>query len=80
MIGGLSACGFATVVSLRLRSRRLSTSASLSRSPSRRPKPFLQRGWTKNRRKNKIKQSQDSFHQDEKMEPIHGRSKYIKNY
>jgi hypothetical protein len=39
MIGGLSACGSATVVQLRLRSRRLSTSASLSRSPNRRPKP-----------------------------------------
>ena len=39
MIGGLSACGSATVVQLRLRSRRLSAYASLSRSPNRRPKP-----------------------------------------
>jgi hypothetical protein len=39
MIGGLSACGSATVVQPRLRSRRLSASASLSRSPNRRPKP-----------------------------------------
>jgi len=35
----LSACGSATVISLRLRSRRLYASASLSRSPNRRPKP-----------------------------------------
>jgi len=40
MIGGLSASGSATVVSLRLRSRRLSASASLSRSPNRWPKPL----------------------------------------
>jgi hypothetical protein len=33
-----SACGTATVVSLRLRSCRLSASAPLSRSPNRRPK------------------------------------------
>jgi hypothetical protein len=38
MIGGLSACGSATVVSFWLRSRHLSASASLSRSPNRRPK------------------------------------------
>jgi hypothetical protein len=38
MIGALSACGSAPVVTLRLRSRRLSASASLSRSPNRRPK------------------------------------------
>jgi hypothetical protein len=34
----LSACGSATIVSLRLRSRRLFAYASLSRSPNRRPK------------------------------------------
>ena len=39
----LSACGPATVVSLRLRSRRPSASASLSRSPNRRPKPESKR-------------------------------------
>jgi hypothetical protein len=33
-----SACGTATVVPLRLRSRRLSVSTPLSRSPNRRPK------------------------------------------
>jgi hypothetical protein len=41
MIGGLSACGSATVVPLRLRSRRLCASASLSRSPNRRPKHIM---------------------------------------
>jgi hypothetical protein len=43
--GGLSACGSATVVPLRLRSRRLSASASLSRSPNRRPKPRAKGIW-----------------------------------
>ena len=38
-----SACGSATVVPLRLRSRRLSASASLFRSPNRRPKPSVDR-------------------------------------
>jgi len=38
-----SACGSATVVPLRLRSRRLSASASLFRSPNRRPKPSMDR-------------------------------------
>jgi len=36
-----SACGTATVVPLRLRSRRLSASTPLSRSPNRRPKQFF---------------------------------------
>jgi hypothetical protein len=36
---GLSACGSATVVSLRLCSRRLYASGLLSLSPNRRPKP-----------------------------------------
>jgi hypothetical protein len=38
-----SACGSATVVPLRLRSRRLSAYASLFRSPNRRPKPSVDR-------------------------------------
>jgi hypothetical protein len=43
MIGGLSDCGSATVVPLRLRSCRLSASVSLSSSPNRRLKPWVDR-------------------------------------
>jgi len=42
VIGRLSVCGSATVVSLRLCSRRLYASGSLSRSPNRRPKPWVE--------------------------------------